>query len=469
MGCRFALLLLLALPVSGEVFYAEATYRTEAEAPAVSDAGVIAFVSNDDLAPQLGVASRCVPGALYLPGGHPRGNADGSDEIFLFQPGALWPFVQLTDDPAGSTKSHVAIGRDGRAVAWVEERASDAGTTSRLYLFPLGLRQPVLVAESSGSFSVTSVSDRLPHGYRVATTEEREGSMRAHVVDVYFDRSPRPSGFASQRIVAREVLAGQDPSLSRDGTRLTYAAWDASGRSQVRLRGPGGEERAITAGDADSARPRLSGDGRRVAFESRANLAVLNRDGNREIFLYDDASRRVIQITRTEPGVENRSPRVNQDGTRVAFRSNGNLVGRNADGSEELFLWIDGSPPRLRQVTDTRPESIADPGPAPYPIGRRLAPVHHEQIVDRLVGKDGVLIQVGVGREHLLTALAVDKWLAALQPAAVVDHRDHVARTVAGVGDAAVPEADVADQGASLLHGTAHRGRHPTPLLLHLL
>lgn len=46
----------------------------------------------------------------------------------------------------------------------------------------------------------------------------------------------------------------------------------------------------------------ISGDGRFVVFESTGNLATdnpRNTDGNREIFLFDYAQRRIFQITST--------------------------------------------------------------------------------------------------------------------------------------------------------------------------
>lgn len=364
MRCRAVLLALLflawqrtvRLPAAAEAFFPDASYRTEAESPAVADAGEIVFVSAADLAPR-GTRTEETPERTS------PGNSDGGDELFLFRPGAPWPFTQLTHDGAASRKSHVAIGRDGRAVAWVERQLSGQG--GRVWLLPLGRRQPALVARGGGLGGVVAVSDRLPHGYRLAYSEATEGGGRVRVTDLYLDPEPRS--------VPCDAVAGQEPTLSRDGARLAYTAPDAAGHAQIHVRHVGGEEQVITAGDVDSARPRISGDGLRVAFESFANLAILNRDGNREIFLYDTTTRRkkLTQITRTDAGVENRSPRVNGDGTRVAFLSNGNLMGKNADGNEEVFLWIAGAPPQLRQVTDTRPEPVADPSAAPYPIASR--------------------------------------------------------------------------------------------------
>ena len=62
--------------------------------------------------------------------------------------------------------------------------------------------------------------------------------------------------------------------------------------------------------DANSYVGDISGNGRFVVFESKGNLATIapgqttaspnNADGNREIFLFDYAARRIFQITDTK-------------------------------------------------------------------------------------------------------------------------------------------------------------------------
>lgn len=86
----------------------------------------------------------------------------------------------------------------------------------------------------------------------------------------------------------------------------------------------------------------ISGDGRFIVFESRGNLATenpRNEDGNREIFLYDYAQRRIFQITDTKSvlfssdqspltfsnirvEIANVRPIISADGRWIAFSSN---------------------------------------------------------------------------------------------------------------------------------------------------
>jgi len=89
----------------------------------------------------------------------------------------------------------------------------------------------------------------------------------------------------------------------------------------------------------------ISGDGRLVVFESTANLATdnpRNADGNREIFLFDYAQRRIFQITNTTSlqtdtaigfvqsnirvSIVNLRPVISNDGNWIAFGSNATIA-----------------------------------------------------------------------------------------------------------------------------------------------
>ncbi|MFN2392327.1 MAG: hypothetical protein ABR566_10205, partial [Pyrinomonadaceae bacterium] len=101
----------------------------------------------------------------------------------------------------------------------------------------------------------------------------------------------------------------------------------------------------ITSSPAESFAGGISGDGRLVVFESTANFATenpRNADGNREIFIFDYAQRRIFQITDTKsllinPSnaatfantrvvISNLRPVMSNDGRWIAFGSNANSL-----------------------------------------------------------------------------------------------------------------------------------------------
>ncbi|HKP45566.1 MAG TPA: lamin tail domain-containing protein, partial [Pyrinomonadaceae bacterium] len=88
----------------------------------------------------------------------------------------------------------------------------------------------------------------------------------------------------------------------------------------------------------------VSQDGSRIVFASKDDPLGTNGDGNSEIFLYDGA--KLIQITNTSPGDSanrvtngNFSPSISDDGRFIAFSSNRQLAGQNADANLEVFIY----------------------------------------------------------------------------------------------------------------------------------
>ncbi|MCA1603166.1 MAG: hypothetical protein LC776_16530, partial [Acidobacteria bacterium] len=100
--------------------------------------------------------------------------------------------------------------------------------------------------------------------------------------------------------------------------------------------------------------PSLSGDGRIVTFESTANLAGLGGGQGFRAISADLSTDTVvfgqIAISRAV------APAISQDGSRIAFASNEDLVGRNPDRNSEIFLF-DGTV--VRKLTDTIPEDFS--------------------------------------------------------------------------------------------------------------
>lgn len=107
----------------------------------------------------------------------------------------------------------------------------------------------------------------------------------------------------------------------------------------------------ITSSTAQSLAGGISGDGRLVVFTSTGNIATenpRNADGNREIFIFDYAQRRIFQITdtksllidpamaagfsNTKVEIANYYPVISTDGRWIAFSSNVNSVSMPQSG-----------------------------------------------------------------------------------------------------------------------------------------
>lgn len=103
--------------------------------------------------------------------------------------------------------------------------------------------------------------------------------------------------------------------------------------------------------DGETRGVNTNADGTIVVFQSDRDLIGFNADGNNEIYLYDVVTDMFIQATDTI-GDDNFTPTMSSDGLFVVFSSGNDITGNNADGNQELFL-LDTKTTIITQLTDT--------------------------------------------------------------------------------------------------------------------
>jgi len=118
---------------------------------------------------------------------------------------------------------------------------------------------------------------------------------------------------------------GDNPNLEE---QLWYARWNATSWDATRITAFVG---------ADSGNPTISANGQWIAFASSGDSLGSNADGNRELFLYDRIADSLTQLTSTT-ACNNRTPTVNDDGSRIAFVSDCDL-GLGSVADDEIVLW----------------------------------------------------------------------------------------------------------------------------------
>ncbi len=154
-----------------------------------------------------------------------------------------------------------------------------------------------------------------------------------------------------------------NPSLSGDGRRISFESTkdlaNAGGNGFHALRADLTTDPAtfIQMGVTRAPAPGISQDGSIIAFASKDDPLGTNPDGNSEIFLFNGTALR--QITNTTPSspIErtrqgNFQPSLTDDGRFIAFSSNRNLANQNADGNLEVFIF-DSSSSTFTQLTNT--------------------------------------------------------------------------------------------------------------------
>jgi Ca2+-binding RTX toxin-like protein len=90
------------------------------------------------------------------------------------------------------------------------------------------------------------------------------------------------------------------------------------------------------AEDSDSAR--ITGSGRYVVFRTSGDVGGTNPDNSSEVYIRNLDTGVTSAVTTTAAAVENEEPSISANGRRIAFASDGDLAGQNPDPSPELFL-----------------------------------------------------------------------------------------------------------------------------------
>ncbi len=110
----------------------------------------------------------------------------------------------------------------------------------------------------------------------------------------------------------------------------------------------------LSDGQCIAGNPRVNRDGRRVVYESQGNPVGQNPDGNREIMLYDRLDGRMTQLTQSS-GFGNHAPQISRAGDLVVFMSSNDLTGGNPDTDRQLFIAdvASGEISQLTQLTSS--------------------------------------------------------------------------------------------------------------------
>jgi Tol biopolymer transport system component len=274
-----------------------------------------------------------------LTGGHqvPTISADGNRVVYQrFEIAGGFGFfqTQLHDLGTGVTQTLTPLASAGETNTLSGDGRTVAIATGntglRLYDVASGTLGPVIAGNT--------LSNALSFSGRVLASE---GFGRLDVLDrdtgIWRNIAPAGSGFNMR------------PDLSDDGRWLAFTAtYDPLGLNADR-----GSElflvdlqdasvRQLTqssAGAGSMDQVSLSGDGSRLAFVSIANLLGTNADGNQEVFVFDLLDDVLTQITQTTGfGNFSANPALDRDGSTLAFVSAANLTGGNPAGRPQLFL-----------------------------------------------------------------------------------------------------------------------------------
>ena len=130
-----------------------------------------------------------------------------------------------------------------------------------------------------------------PDGTKIAFTSFRAGKWDIYTMDT--------DGTNLMRLTNNEI-SESSPSWSPDGSRIAFDSWRNNGDIYV-MTANGKRLTRLTEGKGNNWSPSYSSDGTRIVF-------VSDRDGNYDIYIMDTDGRGAVKLTKSHPGVENKSP-----------------------------------------------------------------------------------------------------------------------------------------------------------------
>jgi len=194
---------------------------------------------------------------------------------------------------------------------------------------------------------------------------DRNNAVMTQVTDTTGCSNAHPTisrNTVGRRIAFETTCTDLVPAFNPDGNS-EVVIWDANTGNFIVNETSGCENRYPTI-----SRHNL---GKYVTFLSDCDLTGTNGDGNKELFQWNRQTNGFIQIT-DSVGALNDVTASSVDGTFVAFLSNADYTGQNADGNLEVFRWNRGGGGSFLQLTNTGP-LFANTATAIEDTGRYIA------------------------------------------------------------------------------------------------
>lgn len=267
-------------------------------------------------------------------------NPDGSIEVYMYSLIAPVGLSQLTSS-VGLDNDTPAISPDGAFVVY-RSTADPSGTNPdhSFELFRMNIATSALVQVTVATTGASETASVSSDGSLVAlystsdlAGENADGSAEVFLYD---------AGDSSTTQVTDSVGLVSSPELSADGSTIVFHHFGdlingVPGSSRVYEYATSGGTTTQISTDTYSIFPSTTSTGNFATYLSIDDLTGQNPDNNIEIFVRRASDGHVSQVTDTTTG-DNQPPILSADGRWLAFYSNADLTGGNADASFEVFL-----------------------------------------------------------------------------------------------------------------------------------
>jgi Tol biopolymer transport system component len=289
------------------------------------------------------------------------GNADGGDEIFLFDT-TTGTFTQITNTTLFGFNFFPAINAAGTRIVFISTHnltpglPGNADGNIEVFFFDTTTGTFTQITNSTG-FNQMLFPTINAAGTRIAflsnsdlkpgSPGNADGSSEVFLFDTTTNTLTQVTNTTGG------AFGNDEPMINAAGTRIVFVSdrdltpgspGNADGNAEIfvfNIATSTFTQITNTTGGGGGDNPSINADGTRIAF-------VRTVAGSRNILLVDTTTGIFTQITNAPGAGGSDEPSINADGTRIAFQSPRDLTPGNpgnADGNIELFLAIQAGPP----------------------------------------------------------------------------------------------------------------------------
>lgn len=258
------------------------------------------------------------------------GNPDRNFEVFTIAVGDTSP-RQITSSTTGNSTG-ANISGNGNTIVW-ESTANPTGGNADggLEIFQANWTTPTITQVTNSVGGVQNRESRQPWPTNDGLVIFFASNQTPVVFPTAFEIFKINTNGTGKTKLTSLNLDAEHPVVSGDGTR--FATWLEGGLYTATSTGTNLVQ-LIVRSVPDQGYPDISTDGRKVAFISETNPLGTNADGSFEIFHMNTDRTGLAQLTSST--LSPSRPAITGDGSRVYFESAYNPLGTN-DGNDEVF------------------------------------------------------------------------------------------------------------------------------------
>jgi Tol biopolymer transport system component len=283
----------------------------------------------------------------------PFTNVDDNDEVFAWFDGPTPITIQRTATSGTGFTGDVTIDNVGNDITFRSNfNLTGANVDTNAEVFHVtGTGVVSQITDTTGGAGLAHDNPRITgDGTKVVYISTRNPITTNADLNEEIFLDPIGAGTTLQITTTTGSGVMASPDVDSGGSHVVFQSdlniggLNANGGQEIFLTTVGGATELVTDSAADDQSPRISDDGEVLVWGGNGNYGGQNPDGSFDVWRWHHDTDTFTNVSRGGSGVFSSRPEVDGLGRHIVFPSDGNFLGQNADGSDEVFLDRCGDP-----------------------------------------------------------------------------------------------------------------------------